>query len=174
MERAAAWLGVAAVGAVLGCAQGSEDPQELRLRSGEHELSTTSIEGTCALTDAITPGTEFVGKLGRVDVDVTAAGAHFQACDDFFPDTCMPAMDASFHFTVIRDEDELISQDPGWRVPFCWCSDVIGERDLEGLIVEDDTAELTWTFQIPASPPQCDCPGWDACTATVHQRLQGK
>jgi len=169
--RASAWVGIGAVSVLLGCARGSEDPREFTLESGEYQLSTIRVEGSCDLKDAITPGGEFVGKLGRVEVDASTEGARFQACDDFFPDTCMPALEASFQFSVIRDEDELKSQDPGWRVPFCWCSEVTGTRNLQGLMIEDDTAELTWTFDIPASSPECGCAGWDACTATVEQRL---
>ena len=169
MGRGVGW--VAIVAATIGCAKGSEEPEDYTLRSGEYELSTVSVEGTCPLEDAITPGTEFVGKLGRVQVEATHAGARFQACDDFFPDTCMPALEAGFEFSVIREEDELVSKEASWRVPFCWCSETSGVRELEGTVVEDDAAELTWTFQVPAAAPECGCEGWDACTATVKQRL---
>lgn len=166
---------VAALVVGAGCAKGETEPQSVTFRSGQYELSTVRLEGECAPIDAITPGTEFVGKLARVTVTVGAHNARLEPCDDFFQDQCMPVLDKDLGFSVIRDDDRLFADQPSWA-PACWCdfeAPPPGSRSVEGTIVDDDTAELEWALEIGARPEVfgCECTGTPACSAKVVQRL---
>ncbi len=161
-----------ALGALLlgapGCATGTVD--DFELASGVYELSTTDVAGDCVLDGAITAGDEFVGKLKRVIADASSSSVKLEACDDFFDDTCHPEPFIE-PVTMLRDTSDLRAENAAWEVPGCVCfDDYRGERRVDGLIVENDRAELSWSFVIPAAPDGCTC-SVDACTLEVQQAL---
>jgi hypothetical protein len=156
---------------VAGCAKGTESGPT-KLSNGEYELSTIALEGNCALQDALSPGTEYVGKVARVMTKATTNSVQIEPCDPFFED-CFTTLDGDI--SLMRIEDELLADDPNWAVPACTCFEAYtATRSGTGTIVAEDRVELTWTFEVTTPPPEsCMCQGapWQACQATLSQIL---
>jgi hypothetical protein len=156
----------------VGCAKGTETPP-VALTNGEYQLLTVGLEGTCSLQDAISPGTEHVGKVARVLTHASTNSVTIEPCDPFFESECFTTT-TDGNISLIRNDYELRADDPNWQVPSCTCFDAYtASRSVTGTIVDDDRVELTWTFEAPQPPADCLCTGagWQACQATVSQLL---
>ncbi|MCC6524168.1 MAG: hypothetical protein IT373_16015 [Polyangiaceae bacterium] len=164
------WCTVAALGfASSACAKGS-GVGEAELASGLYELSTVGYEGTCPLEDSVTEGTEYVGKLVRVEVTASPGSVRLAPCDPFFDSSCFSSF--APELSLIREGESLYAREPHWTPPGCSCWEPFaGERGVDGFIVGDNAAELSWTFALPVAPPECFCESWSGCSATLEQRL---
>jgi hypothetical protein len=161
-------LGATILVVATGCAEGTVDDYELE--NGIYELATTRVEGDCVVDGAITGGSEFEGKVARVLVDASASRLKLEACDEFFEDDCRPEPFTE-PMTMLRDTSDLRANDEAWEVPDCTCTVAYrGQRQVDGAIVADGRAELTWELDLPASPSSCTCEV-AACTLTVEQTL---
>jgi len=71
----------------------------------------------------------------------------------------------------LRDDFDLRASDETWEVPGCFClEDYRGSRRVDGVVTDDEQAELTWSFDIPGPPTNCTC-DTTACTLEIRQRL---
>jgi hypothetical protein len=118
----------------------------------------------------VTPGSEHVGKVARVEADANDRRVRLATCDDFFEDSCVHDALAE-ELSLVRSEHDLFAEDAAWDVPGCVCFETWrGLRRATGQLVEDGTADLTWTFEVGSPPSDCLCDA-SACTGTIHQRL---
>ena len=168
------YAGALVVAAVLGagCAKGTESPP-LGLSNGEYQLLTVGLEGNCSLQDAISPGTEHVGKVSRVLTHSSTNSVTLEVCDPFFETDCFTTT-TDGNISLLLTDYDLRADDPNWPVPSCACFDAYtASRSATGTIVDNDRAELTWTFEVPQPPADCMCTGagWQACQGTLSQLL---
>jgi hypothetical protein len=119
------------------------------------------------VANVVTPGPEHVGNVSRVQLTSGPGSVRLAPCDPFFEETCF-----SNHFatetTLIKDEAQLFASS-SWNVSECGCSS--GTKSVEGTILDDSTAVLSWTLALAVSEPSCSCNPGLGCAAGVEMRL---
>ena len=117
-----------------------------------------------------TPGNEYVGKSSRVRLTVRDQHVTLEACDAFFEPDCFPTLLAE-PVGMVREDEHLFASSAHWPVPNCHCfASLEGARSVDGTVDEENTAELSWSFELPTAPEDCFC-DVTACTASLVQRL---
>jgi hypothetical protein len=147
---------------------GDEEPHPIE--SGLYQLTTFEITGDCKLDWAISPEMEFVGKTLPVAVTSSDVSITVQICGH--PDEAPECAGFNDNFSVARDGNTLVGEQPLWSVPGCGTTaDYEATLLVEGEVTADDEVEFTWNATITSSDPTWECSGYHACSSTIKQRM---